>query len=131
MPVAWQVAGLALLAGALVAAAVCVLLDRRITPEKKERLRRHLLSRRGRLAEGTITDASHHAIFYSYSISGVAYTASQDIRCLNDYLPVHPERLVGPVSLKYSPQNPANSIIVGEQWSGLKPIARAKGANSC
>jgi len=32
--------------------------------------------------------------------------------------------LVGVANLKYSPKNPANSILICEEWSGL----RAKGA---
>ena len=35
-------------------------------------------------------------------------------------LPEDPDRLIGPVYMKYTPRNPANSIIVCEQWSGLR-----------
>jgi hypothetical protein len=27
---------------------------------------------------------------------------------------------LGPVSVKYDPRNPANSIVVSEEWSGLR-----------
>lgn len=123
MSVGWQVTVLAAFAGVLLAAAVWILLNHRITPEKRERQRRLILSRRGRLSDGIITDASAEAIFYSYSISGVVYTASQDIGTLYNYLPSDPERLIGPVWLKYSPQNPANSIVLCERWSGLRTNA--------
>jgi len=116
----WQVIGLAVLAGVLIASAAYILLDFRTTPEKKERMRRLVLSRRGRLGDGTITEATTTAIYYTYAISGVVYTASQDISQLYDFLPSDPERLIGPVWLKYSTQNPANSIVVCEQWSGLQ-----------
>lgn len=121
MGIEWQVGGLAALAGLLVAAAVWILLDYRTTPEKLERARRLMLNRRGRLADGVVTEATSSAIYYSYSISGVAYNTSQDITALSDYLRADPEHLVGPVWLKYAPQNPANSIVICEQWSGLPP----------
>ena len=35
-------------------------------------------------------------------------------------LPAEPDRLIGVVSLKYSPKNPANSILICEEWSGLR-----------
>ena len=120
MIVAWQVAGLALLAGVLLALGAYILLDFRTSPEKKERMRRLTLSRKGRLGDGTITEATGSTIYYTYSISGVVYTASQEITNLSEFLPADPERLVGPVWLKYATQNPANSIVVCEQWSGLQ-----------
>jgi hypothetical protein len=120
MTVAWQVAGLALLAGVLLALAAYILLDFRTSPEKKERMRRMVLSQKGRLGDGIITEATESTIYYTYSVSGVVYTTSQDIAQLNEFLPADPERLVGPVWLKYATENPANSIVVCEQWSGIQ-----------
>jgi hypothetical protein len=123
----WEFAGLAIFASILMAAAAWILFDHRVTPEKRERTRRQSLSRRGRLTDGTITEAGESAIYYSYSIQGVAYTASQDITHLYQYLTADPERLVGPVSLKYSPKNPADSIVICEQWSGLRKTGEEVG----
>ena len=53
------------------------------------------------------------------------YTASQDIGTLRDRLPAEPERLIGVASLKYSPNNPANSILICEDWSGLRAPSQA------
>ena len=75
----------------------------------------------GRLGDAMITEVLDHTIFYSYSLSGVVYTASQDVSDLKEMLPDEPERLVGQVSLKYIARNPANSIIMCEEWSGLRP----------
>jgi hypothetical protein len=50
----------------------------------------------------------------------VAYSTGQDISELRELLPADPERLIGPVTLKYSPKNPANSIVLCERWSGLR-----------
>jgi hypothetical protein len=49
----------------------------------------------------------------------VEYTASQDISALEQYLPPDFSAAIGPVLVKYDPQ-PANSVIVAEQWSGLR-----------
>jgi len=90
-------------------------------PKDKEKHRRFTVNQRGRLGDATITEVGNNNIFYSYSVGGVVYAASQDISQLRDYIPCDPERLAGGIaSLKYSPQNPANSIILCEEWSGLR-----------
>lgn len=124
-----QVAGLVVLAGALILAAVWIILRDRMSPEKRERQRRLTLNRRGRLADGTITEANAATLYYSYAISGVVYTASQDISALYQYLPADPERLIGPVWLKYSTRNPENSILICEHWSGLRTNSKQGEAN--
>ncbi|HWZ32203.1 MAG TPA: hypothetical protein VNX18_12755 [Bryobacteraceae bacterium] len=90
------------------------------TPEKREQKRRLKVNRLGRLGDALITEASDAAIYYSYSIRGVQYTASQDVSGLRERLPIEPERLIGIASLKYDPRNPANSILICEEWNGLR-----------
>ena len=97
----------------------------RTTPEKRERKRRLELHRHGRLGDALITEANDAMVYYTYSVWGVQYEASQDISALRDLLPVEPERLIGVVSLKYSSRNPANSILICEEWSGLRAPSRA------
>ncbi len=92
----------------------------RRNPEKRERRRRLLVNREGRLGDALITEASETSIYYTYSVRGVQYEASQDVGTLRERLPAEPERLVGLANLKYSPRNPANSILVCEEWSGLR-----------
>jgi hypothetical protein len=58
-------------------------------------------------------------LFYSYEVRGVEYTASQDVAHLKDFVP-NELSVNGPVSIKYDARNPANSIVVAEQWSGLR-----------
>ncbi|MEO8098167.1 MAG: hypothetical protein ABI811_10735 [Acidobacteriota bacterium] len=93
-------------------------------PEKRERKRRLLIHKSGRLGEALIVDATDSAIYYTYSIGGVQYEASQDISSLREHVPAEPERLVGTARLKYVSNNPANSILVCEEWSGLRPPQR-------
>jgi hypothetical protein len=57
-------------------------------------------------------------------VRGVQYTASQDVESLRERLPSDPERLIGVANLKYASNNPANSILICEEWSGLRaPVA--------
>jgi hypothetical protein len=91
----------------------------RITAEERERRRREALAARGKMADAELAEIRDDVLFYSYGVRGVEYTASQDVTMLQEYLP-HDYSEVGPVSVKYDPRNPANSILVAEQWSGLR-----------
>jgi hypothetical protein len=94
-------------------------------PVKRERKRRLYVHLNGRLGDALITEANETVLYYSYSVRGVQYTASQEVATLRDRLPAEPERLIGPVSFKYWPKNPANSILLCEEWSGLRVPSRA------
>jgi hypothetical protein len=98
----------------------------RRNPKDKEKRRRLLVNDQGRLGDATITEVQENTIFYEYSVRGVLYTASQDVAKLKEQIPTDLERLIGPVTLKYSPRNPANSIILCEEWSGLRGVAPPK-----
>jgi len=117
----WPLTGLAV-AAALLAIAVFLWLiaARRTSPEKREKRRRTLVNRVGRLTDGVVVEANATSLFYTYSVGGVGYHASQDISHLSKYLPDEASKLVGPVWLKYAPRNPANSIVVCEGWSGFR-----------
>lgn len=121
----WPQLGLLLfVAAALIALLLWALPRFRRDPDEKERRRRLDVNAKGRLGDAEITDVENDSVFYSYSVRGVAYTAAQDISRLKEFLPDQPERLIGPVLLKYVPGNPANSIIVCEEWSGLRASTR-------
>jgi hypothetical protein len=97
----------------------------RSNPEKRERKRRLELHKHGRLGDAIILEANDALLYYSYSVRGVQYQASQDIHNLRHLLPIEPERLIGSASLKYSSRNPANSMLICEEWSGLRAPSRA------
>src|SRR5438309_569199 len=112
---------LLLAGGALGGLATWVVFRIRRNPKEREKRRRLAVNARGRLADGNITEADDMAIFYSYSVGGVDYVTSQDIEELRDTNHVNLETLIGgPVTVKYATKNPANSIIVCEEWSGLR-----------
>ncbi|MGZ4787183.1 MAG: LPXTG cell wall anchor domain-containing protein [Terriglobales bacterium] len=121
----------AVLGGATVLAlgAGYFLRKRRKTPEQLERERRLRISVHGRIIDGTIIDAQEvanddHApvqlLIYRYDVSGVSYEASQDITHLRQFVDIHTCKIGLPSSVKYDPQNPGDSIVISEQWSGLR-----------
>jgi len=78
-----------------------------------------MLVARGKMGDATLVEIRDDLIFFSYSVRGVAYTASQDVSALRDHLPRDFSDLIA-VAVKYLPQNPANSIVLAEEWSGLR-----------
>ncbi len=95
-------------------------------PEETERARRLFLAANGRLMDGTITEtrwegdaiSTPHTLVYQYRISGVTYECGQDVHAL-------PTRVRGlridlPVQVRFDPRNPGDSIVVAENWSGLR-----------
>ena len=119
-----------LIIGSVAAGAVCVataatlawLRHRRPTAEQVEERRRQRLAEQGRIVDGVLTDADPaedeaRTIIYTYRIAGVTYECSQDVSMLGDR--VKNLRLDYPVQVRYSRENPADSIVVSETWNGL------------
>jgi len=121
MPFAREVVGIAL---ALVALAGGYLIWRfmrpRVAPEELERRRRLTINGKGKLGDGEIIDFEGASIVYSYSVAGVGYTAAQDVMTLEAPLPEDQMSMIGPALVKFDPRNPANSIVLCEDWSGLR-----------
>ena len=92
----------------------------RTAPAERERRRRLKINVLGRIGDGMLTDAQGDLVYYSYSVSGVPYSTAQDIGTLRALVPVDASLIIGPVSLKYLPRDPGNSILVCETWSGLR-----------
>jgi hypothetical protein len=121
----WAVANAVLLTLAVVLAAVGALAGyrawkrSRIAPEERERRRRAALVGHGKMSDAALVEIRDDLLFYSYGVRGVEYTASQDVSMLQQYMP--PDfSTIDAVSVKYDPRNPANSIVLAEQWSGLR-----------
>jgi hypothetical protein len=97
----------------------------------REHERRLRISQAGRITDGTILDAQEHPspdpakepaqlLVYTYNVAGVQYECSQDISYLRQFVDLHSCRLGLPASVKYDSQNPGNSIVISEEWSGLR-----------
>ncbi len=116
--------GICALAALAVGAAFVIrnYLRRRPTADEIERRRRATLHKLGKMGDGEIIDveSTSASIVYSYSVAGVVYTASQDLAALQSLLPRDPMTMVGPISVKFDPRNPANSIVLCEDWTGLR-----------
>jgi hypothetical protein len=118
----WAAIGSLVILGAAIWWLVRNYLRGRPTPDEIERRRRGTLHREGKMGDGEIVDVETASalIAYSYSVAGVTYTASQDLTALQQLLPPDVMTIVGPVSVKFDPRNPANSIVLCEEWSGLR-----------
>jgi hypothetical protein len=121
------VALLLVLAALLLAIAIGILIRVRRRSGDREQRRRLAVNARGRLGDATITDIADDTIYYSYTVHGVLYEGSQDVSQLRGLIPVETERLIGPALLKYQPRNPANSIVICEEWSGLRSKGKPDG----
>jgi hypothetical protein len=118
-----EIIPLAVAAAAFAGVAVLVVhlsLRKHLTPAARERRRRLDVGARGRMAGATVFDVREEELFYTYSVGGVEYSATQDVSSIREHLPKDAAALAGPATVKYISRNPANSIVVCEEWSGLR-----------
>lgn len=95
----------------------------RVTAEERERRRCAQLVAVGKITDAMLVEIHENLVFYSYSVRGVEYTASQDLARFVGEAAVDFSG-VSAMSVKYDPRNPANSIVVAEEWSGLRGASR-------
>ena len=115
------------LAAGLFGGGVYLLWGHRRNPEERERRRRQRVNLRGRIGGAEILECDGDVFYYQYTVSGVTYEASQDLSALSPLLPENRMRALGSGWVKFLPENPANSVILCEAWSGLphKPAPQA------
>jgi hypothetical protein len=111
-------------------AAYYFLRRKRPSAEEIERARRLELVKTGRIIDGTVIDIAQltaegpqpsiDLIIYKYEIAGVIYECSQDVTVLRNFVDVRDIRLDYPCSVRYDQHQPSNSIVVAENWSGLR-----------
>jgi hypothetical protein len=103
--------------------------SRRKTPDQRERERRMRISEMGRITDGTVIDVNEmqmngsgelQLLIYHYDVAGVSYEASQDVSSLRHMVDLHSCRAGLMTSIKYDPGNPGNSIVISENWTGLR-----------
>ena len=121
MSALWALLALALGGGAFAAFRY---FRKKPTAEEVERQRRVVVHQTGKLGDGEIVDVDGMVLLYSYSVAGVSYTVSQDASALEGQLPTDRMSLLGPVLIKFVPRNPANSIVLCEEWNGLRNLTR-------
>ncbi|MFL6389652.1 MAG: hypothetical protein ACJ71U_19425 [Terriglobales bacterium] len=103
--------------------------SRRKSPDQRERERRMRISEMGRITDGTVIDVNEmqmngsgelQLLIYHYDVAGVSYEASQDVSSLRHMVDLHSCRAGLMTSIKYDPGNPGNSIVISENWTGLR-----------
>ncbi len=124
----WETAaGIALIASA--AGTVWLIRRKRPAPDEIERARRIFLAHSGRLVDGMLLDVCEldaadgrklTLLEYSYRIGGADYECSQDITTMRDVIDPAGVRAGFPCSVRYQQSSPQNSIVVAEDWSGLR-----------
>lgn len=122
--------GLVAAGSAALVGAYTLLRSKRKTDDDLERERRAWLEAAGRITDGTVIDVQelalqdHHRsavmLIYKYDVAGVSYECSQDVTYLRHWINLHSCRLGLHTSVKYDPQNPGNSLVVSENWMGLR-----------
>jgi hypothetical protein len=110
--------------------AYALLRGKRKSEDDLERERRAWLEASGRITDGTVIDVqelppqnNHRSavmLIYKYDVAGVSYECSQDVTQLRHWINLHSCRLGLNTSVKYDPQNPGNSLVVSENWMGLR-----------
>jgi hypothetical protein len=131
----WEIAAAGAFVFVLLVAGLWLLLRKGPTPEQRERARRQFLSHSGRVVDGMLLDVYEveaaaksktgpgrtlTMLLFSYRIGGVDYESSQDITDLLGVVDAAQVRAGFPCSARYQPGNPQNSIVVAEEWSGLR-----------
>lgn len=125
----WGLGALAVSVLALTAAGLMLLRRKKPTPEELERARRRFLTQSGRLVDGMLLDVAEvdaedgrklTMLIYNCRIGGVDYDCSQDVTALSAIVDASQVRAGFPCTVRYQPGNPQNSIVVAEQWSGLR-----------
>ena len=131
------ISGLAVLSAMAAGGAAYALTRKRPSPDDLERDRRDGLVKTGRIIDATVLDINElsaeetgrplglQLILYQYDVAGVTYECSQDVTLLQHIVDIHKIRLSFPASVRYDPHNPGNSLIVAENWSGLRDTANS------
>ncbi|MGA2170196.1 MAG: hypothetical protein ABSG62_18515 [Terracidiphilus sp.] len=131
----WEIASGLLALAAFTALAFWLIFRKRPTAEELERARRQFLVQFGRLVDGMLLDMHQvdapapskdaprrtlTMLLFSYRIGGVDYQCSQDITDLGGVVDAALVRAGFPCTVRYQPGNPQNSIVVAEEWTGMR-----------
>ena len=125
----WEIAAGAALLGGMAVFGAWLFFRRQPTADEIEYARRTFLTQSGRIVDGTLLDVRQvqgkdgrtiTLLLYDYRIGGVDYECSQDISQMQGTVNAELVRAGYPCSVRYQPGNPQNSIVVAENWSGLR-----------
>ena len=126
---AWEIAAGSASLAIMAAVALWLVFRKRPTAEEMERARRKFLVQFGRLVDGMLLDISEvdagdgrtlTMLVYNYRIASVDYECSQDVTNMTAVFDAAQVRAGFPCTVRYQPGNHHNSIVVAEEWSGLR-----------
>ena len=127
--VAWEIAAGVMAVAGVGAVGLWLALRKKPTAEELEHRRRDFLVKSGRIVDGMLLDVYEvdgedgrklTLVLFNYRIGGVDYECSQDITDMAEVVDPTRIQLGLPCSVRYQPGNPQNSIVVAEQWTGLR-----------
>jgi hypothetical protein len=127
--IAWEIAAGVVAVAGVGAVSLWFALRKKPTAEEVEQRRRDFLVKSGRIVDGMLLDVYEvdgedgrklSLVLFNYRIGGVDYECSQDITNIAEVVDPNRIQLGLPCSVRYQPGNPQNSIVVAEQWTGLR-----------
>ena len=125
----WEIVAVAAACALLLGIVLWLVFRKRLTEAEIELARRSFLVQSGRLVDGMLLDICEveaeqgqnlTMLLFSYQISGVDYECSQNITDMAEVLDASQVRAGFPCTVRYQPGNPQNSIVVAEEWTGLR-----------
>ena len=131
----WEIAPGVAVVASLIAVSLWLVLHKRPTAAELELARRQFLAHSGRLVDGMLLDVCEveapaqskkdqartlTMLLFKYRIGGVDYESSQDITDMQAVVDAARVHAGFPCTARYQPGNPHNSIVVAEEWSGLR-----------
>jgi hypothetical protein len=125
----WETASGLVVIAVLGGVALWLMFHKRPTAEELERARRLFLVQSGRLVDGMLLDIfdveaedgrTLTMLLFNYRVGGVDYECSQDITNMRGVVDAAQVRAGFPCTVRSQPGNPQNSIVVAEDWSGLR-----------
>jgi hypothetical protein len=125
----WEITAAAASIVILGAAGLWLVFRKRPTAEELERARRQFLVHSGRLVDGMLLDICEFKgedgriltmLLYKYRLGGVDYECSQDITDMPGVVDAGEVRAGFPCTVRSQPGNPQNSIVIAEEWTGLR-----------
>ena len=110
--IAWEIAAGVVAVAGMGTVGLWLAMRKRPTAEELEQQRRDFLVKTGRIVDGMM--------LFNYRIGGVDYECSQDVTDIAEVVDPKQIKLGFPCSVRYQPGKAQNSIVVAEQWTGLR-----------
>lgn len=92
----------------------------RTSPASDGKQNASALARFRKRAAAAPKNGNQKLLYYTYSISGVTYETAQDVTSIEEQAYLKRVAVGQAASVKYDPANPSNSILLADDWSGIR-----------